>query len=399
MARRFKRILTAGTLAASLLCARSPPAAADPQIEWLQGQQHPTGLVDSYEGDGTPKAYTYDQALAAIAFAHAGNSQDARRILAAMRDLQNADGSWHAGYTTTGAVVSDALASGHIAWMALALNYFEAATNDTLFLPAKRKALTLLKGRMDTNPSNQTYGSIRFGASDTRVSTEHNHDAYAVFKGAAQLEGNLSRRQEYSDLSRRILDYLRTEMWAPSLTSNGRHDVNVFWTGYGDFSWCTDPQTWGVLSLGAQGPGNEPFSRSLDWLYQNPSGSTRYQMDFSPTVLNVDGFGFCTAPPNFIWIEGTEGAACAYFTANSPARGEYFHAQMDRVKSPNGGLPYSFSEVNPGSLRDMDNWRYNSVAGTAWFYFAKNTVNPFTIEGVTDVQPATWGQVKDAYRR
>src|SRR6059036_3830044 len=147
----IRRVL-GGCLVTSGLLIASAGIADDPQIVWLQSQQAPSGLVDSYEGDGQPRAYTYDQALAAIAFTHAGQLINARQTLDRMVLLQRPDGSWYTGYDLNGIPISSTTDTGPTAWMAIAVNYYEASTRDRAYEASLTKVLDLLAGRMDTNP-------------------------------------------------------------------------------------------------------------------------------------------------------------------------------------------------------------------------------------------------------
>ena len=79
---------------------------------------------------------------------------------------------------------------------------------------------------------------------------------------------------------------------------------------------------------------------------------------------------------DYIWLEGTEGAAAAYYLVNE-SRGDYFHDQMTRIPMDNGGVIYSFSDNNPETIIYPRNYRYASVASTGWSYFNEKQINPF----------------------
>lgn len=69
------------------------------QIDWLSFQQNQsTGLVDSYEADGTNRAYLYDQALAIIVFTAAGEYSKAASIIEVLQNLQQSNGVWYECY-------------------------------------------------------------------------------------------------------------------------------------------------------------------------------------------------------------------------------------------------------------------------------------------------------------
>jgi hypothetical protein len=356
------------------------------QIDWLKAQQdlHNTGLVDSYERDGTDRAYTYDQALAVIALTEAGERGRARKLLNAMRDLQDSSGRWYQGYdASTGDLAGsdcNRYPTGDIAWMVMAVNFYERRSGDRGYAAVATKALGWLDTLRNTDSGSEKYGSLRLcdGIAcqyPNAVSTENNFDAYSAYFWRGELSGSA----EYTEKAGLIRDYLIREMWAPSPSSNGPyHDVNIFWQGFGDFAYCTDCQSWGVLALGPAGPNGEEFARSLEWLYDNPYGSTRNQQDYSAAVQAVDGFKSCTGEPNdYVWVEGLEGAAAAFYSTADDNRGSHFHNQTAKVVSPNGGVVYSFSDARPQSERWVENWRYNSVATTAWYYFNEVGLNPF----------------------
>jgi len=361
------------------------------QIDWLASQQdlYATGLVDSYEGDGQRYAYIYDQALAIIAFTNASEPERARDILDELESLQQPGGGWYECYDaqtgTIGHPGCDSYVTGPIAWVVMAINYYEHNTGDDSYASVAKDALSWMDSVRNTNPAVDNYGSLRFcsgGSACTipnAISTEHNHDAYAAYRWRGIIDNNT----DYLNKAELVRQYLVNEMWAPSPDSNGPyHNVGIFWRGYNEspnWGWCTDPQTWGILSLGTTGPSGEDFTLSLEWLYWNPYGSTRNQQDYNAGITDVDGFKSCTGDPNYIWLEGTEGAAAAYYLAGQDTRGDYFHGQIGRVASPNGGIIHTFSETSPGTIRWPDNFRHNSIASTVWYYFNDEKLNPFIL--------------------
>jgi len=157
--------------------------------------------------------------------------------------------------------------------------------------------------------------------------------------------------------------------------------VNVFWRGYKDYAFCTDPQTWTILAVGPLGPDGEEFYKALDWLWWNPYGSTRVNnlQDYNDNIRNIDGVKSCTGESSdYIWVEGTEGAAAAYYYVGENDKGDYFHKQMWRTLSPDGGLVHSFCEREPNRIRWPENYRFNHVASVAWHYFNEAGINPLS---------------------
>jgi len=191
-----------------------------------------------------------------------------------------------------------------------------------------------------------------------------------------------------------ILDYLREEMWAPSPNSNCVHEVEIFWEGYNDFAFATDCQSWGVLSLGPVGPDGEQFKNSLNWLLENPYGTTRTTQDYNNIIQDVNGFkswvgyrDICdptlwipsTGDPIGVWVDGTEHVAAAFYSVGDDANGTVIHNEMREIIDSNGGLVHSFCEINPDNIRWPENYRRNYVASAAWYYFNEVRLNPFNL--------------------
>lgn len=347
------------------ICTDNDPSTSA-QIAWLKSQSAKTGLVDSYQGDEKDNAYTYDQALAAIAFTEAGEVCEARAIFKALASLQQTNGSWKTSYgAENGSACEPYVYTNPVSWVVMSLNYYEAKTDDEQFSLMANKAM----GWLDTMTitEGETKGTLIYGEDEIKVSTTPNCAAYSAYFYRGQKEK-----------AEQIKKFLIQEMWAPSPISDGPyHDAPIFWRGLNDFAWCTDPQSWGVLALGSD------YAKSLGWLDTNGYGFG------SPknSQQNVEGFSFCTEdinPPNeinpnfcggyFVWLEGTEGVAAAYYSIGDKEKGDYYHSQTAKIISTNGGVPYSISN---DPLKWPCNWPYESVTSTAWYYFNEAKINPF----------------------
>jgi hypothetical protein len=357
-------------------------------IQWLLSQQDlDTGLVESYEDNENNFAYTFDQPMGIVAFTESGNTHQARRVLNRMEELQLSNGAWNEWYCAPVSCDvgwgSEKYVSGPIAWMVIAINFYECRTGDPNYAPMARKALSWLDTVMHKeNPSDRRYGSLRWcegphcsADAKTWISTEHNIDAYSAYRWRGIMDAN----DLYLTNANLIMDYLCREMWAPTPGSNCSRDANVFCRGYNDSVVATDCQSWGVLSLGREGPNGEQFYESLDWLWDSDD-STRNQQDYC-SELNVDGFKPEDDDLDFIWVDGTEHIVAAYYSIGDPNnRGAYFHNQMGRTISSNGSLIHSFRQDNPGDTtwnQEHNNYRYNYVASVAWYYFNERGINPF----------------------
>ncbi|MGH9603906.1 MAG: hypothetical protein ACRD24_16120, partial [Terriglobales bacterium] len=171
-------------LALALLLGAPAANAADVALasskahNWLKSQMAPTGLVDSYK-DKSDTCYTYDQAVATVAFLARGDVTSARRVLDALAALQNADGSWNGAYNCkTRASLTSTRYLGSNAWVVVAIAHYEKRTADnvTYHIMGERAVnwMRLFK---------QAYGFINGGLDASGVvlpwaSTEHNQDAY-----------------------------------------------------------------------------------------------------------------------------------------------------------------------------------------------------------------------------
>lgn len=348
----------------------SSASAVTQPVDWIRGQFGAFGLVDSYQGDDKVQGYTYDQAMAVLAFSRAGLIDaayftDARRILSAMRSLQNPDGSWFFSYATpSGVALDDRKISGQMAWMVIALGHYQYWSGDTQYQDVLQKATDWILSRMDTDANHETFGGINFGEdrthpvdSATVYSTEHNLDSYlACLWAGRETEALLIR------------DYLFREMWAPSPTSNGpRHDLNIFWTGYNDFSIYADPQMFANIMMGPTGPNGEPVHQALTFVDER----IRSVKDFSASIQNIRGIAIQLNDLDTVWCEGTsQFELAARFAAsvdnNFLALAEEAHEQIGRVIQPDGGVPFSFNESGSGAY--PNDFRHSYVASAAWYY-------------------------------
>jgi hypothetical protein len=351
------------------------------QINWLLNRKarYDTGLVQSYEGGDNSNAYTFDQALTIIALTKANKIRQARDVLDIMAQIQLADtkGTWVEWYDPNDPnkdVDSYRHVTGPIAWMVMAVNFYECKTRDASYANVARRALAYLDTMQYMTPGEERYGSLCWSDYDSNIiSTEHNLDAYSAYYWRGILDSNDS----YLYRASLILDFIRREMWAPSPESNHWHDVYVFWRGLElNPNFCTDPQSWGVLALGPIGPDGEQFFRGLYWLL-DLDDSTRNLQDYNESITNVDGYRGCTGELPYIEVDFTEHVAAAFYSIGDCLNGDYFHSQMGRTVDSNGGLVHSFSEVNPTVIRWPDNHRFNYVGSVAWYYFNETKINPF----------------------
>ncbi len=335
--------------------------------DWLAAQQYPTGLVDSFEGDNSTVAYTYDQACAIIAFTCENDLVRAKKVLDAMMPLQFAEGSWANGhYADTATRTSTWRRSGETLWMMLAINYYTRKTGDTTYVNASKKAADWLITLQETNPADPRYGSIYGGLTDTGAretwtSTEHNYDAYSAFYYIGEILNN----QYYKDKAQLVYNWLVNKMWD--------NNAGRFYTGANDYSVYLDPQSWSIVAIGKTGPAGQDFSRSITYAYNTMRLTRTYN---SQSIEGFDYDGTTTAPGGGVWFEGTEQMALTYETLGDMTKANYFHSQTAKVQSANGGI---LCAVGDGGDYWPTNFQHNAVATTSWYILCSQSprVNPF----------------------
>ena len=161
---------------------------------WLCNQKVPSGnafegLIDSFEdywqdGSKVKKEYTYDQAVAAIAFLLVGDVKSARAVLDKLADIQDGAGFWINSYWwDSGAGEEIRRHIGPVMWVCLAVMNYEKITGDTAtYRPMALKAIdwclkfqkpngALSGGETTWDSSNGSW------TEEVWSSTEHNIDA------------------------------------------------------------------------------------------------------------------------------------------------------------------------------------------------------------------------------
>lgn len=318
---------------------------------WLKARLVSTGLVDSYQ-DTQDICYTYDQAVAVVAFLAKGDTANARKVLDALKGMQYADGSWNtAYYCKTLAVQEGQKHVGPVLWVALAVANYERRTGDTTtYRTMATKAIDWslqfqqtdggINGGIDMN------GTTRL----TWASTEHNEDAYAVLTYFG-----------YSTAAAKVKSFLDNVVWVAA--------QNYWVGGRGDTRDPLDVNAWGVSALGASGTRN--YQLSLDYVMAHHRSTQSVRS--GRTTLIVDAFDF-NSDRNDIWFEGTGQMVVAFKVVGRTADASYFTDEIIKAQGTDGGVPYSLKGTDNGYWRMAT---YKSVAATGWLILAIEGVNPF----------------------
>lgn len=381
------RLLAA--LTAALWLALSPPARAEEgcaalarRVDTIAGTG-PVFLL-SYEAPGQPAlataAFTYDNALAAMALTACGRTAQARRIaeallLAATQDRAGAQGRLRNAYRAgaqaelppppngwwdqaAGRWVEDAYqagtATGNVAWAGLALLAVAEGSGDRR-LRAGAETLADWIARNVRDPQGGYSGGIHGGeGAAVRLgwkSTEHNVDVAALMAG-------LGRKAE----AREALSFVASmfdgsHFWTGTLP-DGR-SINRATSGL-------DAQLWPLMLRGAP----PEWRRALD--YAERSHGAEGGFDF-----NDDRDG--------LWVEGTAQAALASRIAGRDARARDLLALVERQRAP-GGLLFATRQprittglaIGPDSVSDdFYYYRWPHLGATAWAVLAAKGFNPF----------------------
>ncbi len=324
--------------------SQSFSTASTNAYNWLVSQTLSSGLVVSYQKGSI--SYTYDQAVAVIAFCIHGDYARAKTVLSTLQKLQNSSGSWYDAYYSKSLAVNDKNQEvGPNMWVSMAVASYDHFTADHSFDAMAQKNISWCL------QFQQSDGGLNGGISSsntvlTWASTEHNEDSYAVltYFGDTTAAAN-------------VKSFLDNVVWN---ATDGRFD-----TGRGDTSVHTDVNAWGVLALGASGTHN--YSLGLNY---NESCCESLQ---SNRRASVTGFDF-DGDTNDVWLEGTGQNAEAWLVAGNSSNWNYFTGQIILDQDSTGGIQYSMEGTNNGYFTMST---ANCISSTGWLIISVAQYNPF----------------------
>ncbi len=344
-------------------------------------------------------AFTYDNAVALIAFLAAGNVTHARLIADALVYAQDHDRFYDdgrirnayqggdlmlpPGWTPNGRVDSvrmpgwyDATEqewledkfqvsthTGNVAWAMLGLLAYYESEGGAEYLDAARQMGEWVESncRDARGSGGYTGGFEGWEPTPEKLeykSTEHNIDLYAAFLrlGAATAEEEWRERAEHArGFLLSMWDEEEGKFWTGTATDGVTVNEEVI---------PVDAQAWAVLALGDEG---SAYWRALDYAESNLA--TAGGFDFNE---DLDG----------VWYEGTSQMASAYSEVGQSSRAQ---SLVDFVKSAeydSGAVPAaSIDGLTTGfDLPNGDPWLYfrrAHVGATSWLILADQGVNPF----------------------
>ena len=358
------------------------------------GEGDGPSLLRSYDSDNLyikDAAYTYDNALAAMAFLSEDRADAAARILdgfvyAAAHDRYKPDrirnayvcgpvgddhgislpgwwdeetNSWLEDRYQTGSN------TGNTAYAALALLQYDRLYGNERY----RETARILMDRILNENTDGWYGFTagydgwpEAGAvyELSFKSTEHNIDAYAAFSRLYELTGE----QKYADAAGSALRFI-DEMYDPA--------EKCFDTGTGEDGIThskgvipLDTIVWSRLALGGK---FAPYQDSLETVAAMRNAEGGY-----PFSLGNDNGGW--------WTEGTAFTALMYRLLGDEASAAVSLNALAGVQLENGLFPAATAEDLPTGfgLFTGDSWNYGTdahIAPAAWFIMAVNGFNPY----------------------
>jgi hypothetical protein len=351
-------------------------------------------LLASYpserRGPLSQAAFTYDNAVAAIALVGCGQLVQARRIGAALLLALDHDRYWHDGRLRNGYAAGPVGAaplalvgwwdekaqrwledgyqagsdSGNMAWAMLALLTLYADGGDQHFLDGALRLAHWVEGTLDTRGAGGFVGGY-FGNEPAPQrqrwkSTEHNVDLAAAFGRLASITAD-AHWQQRATLAANFVD----AMW------NAR--CGCFAVGTGEDGETANP----LLALDAQ-----------VWPLLALPGMVKKHAAVLPTIdgrLRFDGGYTYSAGGGGLWIEGTAQAALLLELMQRQSQARALRAVINAQRTPGGGYYASGTATtttgfmlatDPTSPRVYFHLEHLGAAG--WAALADQGYNPFT---------------------
>ena len=347
--------------------------------------------TDDFERTMRDVAFTYDNAVAALAFIASGDQQRAKQVVDALIYAQNHDrfykdgrirNSYRAGKLASpdnrvplpgwydakeGRWVEDEFQvsthTGNVAWAMLALLGYYETYGGAAYLAAAEKMGEWVEG--NCRDSRGVGGYIGgFSGWETKPkllrykATEHNLDLYAVFWRLSSITGNQAWKERAMAAKTFVLS-----MWDEG--------EGKFWTGTTPDGVTVnrdtiplDVQAWAPLVLREDG---KPYWRSLS---------------YSEKQHRVGGGFDFNEDRDRIWYEGTAQMAVAYQYTGQLDKSKTLISTLKAAQDTSGGIPaVNRDGLTTGfSLPTGEPWFYFRrlhVGATAWMVLAERGINPF----------------------
>lgn len=395
--------------------------ASDRAYQWLKAQQDLTagyameGLVDSFDDwwSATERrqiVYTYDQAVAAIAFMLEGDRARAEKVLDKLAAIQDPDGSWINSYWWNGYGEEIRKHVGPVAWVAMAYMSYEKLYGSNRYDASAKKAMdwiiTFQKPNGGIAGGRTTWDLNGAWSDEVWSSTEHNQDVYNLLRYYATKFND--RTTAYNQAAADVKSFLDYVVWDDTLKR--------WYGGFKNDTSLKDPlvpmdvNPWGVMALGLTGTRN--YQASIDYVeHANGNGTSpaspkyAHALPYSNTTITAYDFDWqsdCapgstqTGQPNGercadIWFEGSAFMSVAYAMRGNTDQSNYIIDEIIKKQGTSstllGGVPYSLRGTNNNYWKMAQE---NCVSSTGWLIIAIAKYNPFTasyISGVSTPNP------------
>lgn len=365
---------------------------------WIKSHQNQrTGLIVSYEGDYYFKdtSFTYDQALAVIAYILLGDVDKAKKgldfFLNKAQRLKTG-GFYNAYYANRGEVSEYIAHVGPNLWLGIAILQYTKKTADYTYINLAKQIADWIQLFQDKE------GGIVGGENINWYSTEHNLDAFAFFNMLYES----TNEKKYKDIADSTLKWLIKY-------SFGNENVPIN-RGKGDSTIATDTYAWSIAALGPEllKKSNLDPDKILKFAIENCLITDDF-IDRSGKTISVSGFDFSKyehmsrAKGGVISCEWTAQMILAfdimadyYLLEGDLKNSTYYRNQTTKylndlnkmiITSPSAlgrgewCLPYASQEnVDTGhGWRTPKGDRTGSVAATAYTIFAISKFNPLKL--------------------
>jgi hypothetical protein len=277
------------------------------------------------------------------------------------------DGSWKENSFSVGT------STGNMAWAMLGLISFYEKTHEKRYLDAAVRLGEWIENETRDERGDGGYTGGYAGWEKTVInpqgqvknlwkSTEHNIDVYAAFSRLYVITGNKSWDERAIHARRFVVS-----MW----NGTGGH----FWTGTLDDGFTINYQTipldintWGYMALG------DEYAKGIQWAQNN-------------TYVESDGFrGFdFNNDRDGVWFEGTAQMACAFQIAGEENKANIFLSELEKAqKTANNTNGKGIIAASHDGVSTGFEWKYDArphVGATSWFIFAEQRYNPFEMFG------------------
>ena len=266
--------------------------------DWVSGLRVRDGVTYDWVAvtDTATYGYTYDNALAIIAYTSLGDLESARDLLGFLSQYQLPDGSFYDSmFQANGQRRNASRSSGNQAWAFYAIAFYTHQTGDTRYLSMADRVADWLVIRQDPSDGGMTGGLNANGSERHWTSTEHNVDAYFAFK----LYSVVRNDSYYLDIANRCKDWLLNVGWNAA--------ERRFNTGENDPSKFVDAQSLGSIFLNDIGD----FEKQKAVLkYTQRNFRTKKKFSQGKDRQGYSGFSYEAKDGSF-WWEGTVQMAIA----------------------------------------------------------------------------------------